>query len=113
MSEVELHNALFNEKSNELDVLPVRMGDTVTVFIDFSVQAIYDLDEKHEKLSISGYLELFPRNSFFVWNPRRYRDAEQILVKSENTLLPDLQVVNIIGDEMDMKIKQISHYLSQ
>ena len=105
MSEVELHNELFNEKYNEL-VLPVRnMDDTVTVFVDFSVQAIEDLDAKHQTFSVSGYLDLSWVNQFLVWNPRNYSGVYEILVKCENIWLPDLLVANLIGDPMDLRPK--------
>ena len=66
----DLHKYLFNEKINPL-ILPVRnIDDTVTVFIDFSVQAIEDIDEKRQRYSVSGSLELSWKIKILVWNPR-------------------------------------------
>ena len=66
----DLHKNLSNEKINPL-ILPVRnIDDTVTVFIDFSVQAIEDIDEKRQRYSVSGSLELSWKIKILVWNPR-------------------------------------------
>ena len=104
-TEFDLHKELFNDRYNPL-VLPVRnTDDTVSVFTEFALQTIEDLDEKRQKFSVSGYLELSWVNQFLVWNPQNYSGIEEIIVKCEDIWLPDLQVANIIGDPLDLRQK--------
>ncbi|XP_069050238.1 5-hydroxytryptamine receptor 3A-like [Lepisosteus oculatus] len=78
---------------------PVLDWRTVTlVTIDFTVLAVLDMDEKHEKLLLYILYRQVWHNEYLSWEPALYHGVRQVSVPVKELWIPDISVHEIAGE---------------
>ncbi|CAD5120184.1 DgyrCDS8759 [Dimorphilus gyrociliatus] len=81
-------------------------SETVVVRIRFSLQQIYDLDEKRQILAISGWLTAEWLDEFLMWDPEEYGNISSLVLDPRHIWTPSLA----IGNSADRMFQTYRHF---
>lgn len=68
------------------------------LFTSFDIVAIHEFDERSEKFSVTGILNLKWRDERFTWNPDHYDGISQLVVDVNRIWTPPIALVNSAED---------------
>ncbi|KAK6493395.1 5-hydroxytryptamine receptor 3A-like [Huso huso] len=91
---------------------PVRDWRTVTVVsIDFSVQAVLDVEEKHEKLILYLLYRQRWQDEYLRWDPDHYQGVKRLSLPLEELWIPDITVYETVAEDNapSVRVVYVSH----
>ncbi|ELT95904.1 hypothetical protein CAPTEDRAFT_137949, partial [Capitella teleta] len=72
----------------------IDSSHVVNVLVRFSLQQIYDLDEKRQILTISGWLTAEWTDEYLVWDPQTYGNMTSIVLSPRKIWTPKMAIGN-------------------
>ena len=86
---------IFTTRGYNKDVLP-RLNSSEPVYLDVSLHftKITAIDEKNEKMTSTGYLEIHWEDPGLRWNSKDFGNLQYVYIRQEKIWVPDMFLVN-------------------
>ena len=91
----DLLKELFTTRSYNKLVRPiVNQSEPVIAYVEYFLYGVNKVNEVEQKLTTTGFLELYWQDEFLSWDPSSYGDLEYLFLPQEYIWKPDVSLQN-------------------